>query len=204
MAEQVAKLKKKQWCNIVAPKQFENAVIGETLVYEPNAMLGKTLSHSLMNLTNDMKRQNINIRFKVVEIDGDKGKTSIVGYQIIPSSVRRFIRRNSEKIDLSFTCETADSVFLRIKPLIITKADIKGSVAAKLRHNIVSLLTKTIKKMTYEEFMNELIFHKLQEMMRATLNKIYTIKVCEIRYAGIEAREKPQEVQVEVKEEVKQ
>ncbi|MBI2659050.1 hypothetical protein HYX05_03050 [Candidatus Woesearchaeota archaeon] len=54
--EQVAKLKKKQWFQIIAPKQFENAVIGETLVYSPSQMLGKTLSHSLMNLTNDMKR----------------------------------------------------------------------------------------------------------------------------------------------------
>ena len=73
--EQVAKLKKKQWYNIIAPKQFDNAVIGETLVYEPGAMLGKTLSHSLMNLTNDTKRQNINIHFKVVEIDGDSHST---------------------------------------------------------------------------------------------------------------------------------
>ena len=58
MAEQIVKLKKKQWFPIIAPKQFDNAVIGETLVYEPSAMLGKTLSHSLMNLTNDTKRQS--------------------------------------------------------------------------------------------------------------------------------------------------
>ncbi|MBI3035503.1 hypothetical protein HYY71_04210 [Candidatus Woesearchaeota archaeon] len=109
MAEQVAKLKKKQWYPIIAPKQFDNVVLGETLVYEPGLMLGKTLSHSLMNLTNDMKRQNVNIHFKVVEIEGDKAKTSIIGYQIIPSSVKRFVRRASEKMDISFACETADN-----------------------------------------------------------------------------------------------
>ena len=61
--EQAAKLMarfKKQWYHIVAPKQFDEVVIGETLVGEPSAMLGKTLSHSLMNLANDVKRQNIN------------------------------------------------------------------------------------------------------------------------------------------------
>ena len=200
MAEQIAKLKKKQWYNILAPKQFDNVVIGETLVYEPGAMLGKTLSHSLMNLTNDTKRQNINIHFKVVEIDGDKAKTSIVGYQIIPSSVKRFVRRNSEKMDLSFTCETADNVFLRVKPLVITKADVKGSTAAKLRNNIVSFLVKTIKKMTYDEFINDLIARKLQDSMRQNFSKMYPLKVCEIRYMGIEQREKQQEAQAEVKE----
>ena len=201
--EQVTKLKKKQWYNILAPKQFDNAVIGETLVYEPSAMLGKTLSHSLMNLTNDTRRQNINIQFKVVEIEGDKAKTSIIGYQIIPSSVKRFIRRNSEKMDLSFTCETADNVFLRIKPLVITKADVKGSVAAKLRNNIVIYLVKTIKKMTYDELLNELISRKLHDEMRQVFNKIYPVKVCEIRYLGIEQRDKQQEAKVEVQEEQK-
>ena len=192
MPEQVAKLKKKQWFSIIAPKQFNDAVIGETLVYEPQAMLGKTLSHSLMNLTNDIKRQNVNIHFKVVEIDGDKAKTSIIGYEIIPSSIKRFVRRNSVKMDLSFACDAADNVPLRVKPLIITRADVKGSVAAKMRNSIAQFLIKSIKKMTYDEVLNDLISHKMQSIMRESLNKIYPVKVCEIRYMGIEAREKPQ------------
>ena len=199
--EQVAKLKKKQWFSILAPKQFENAVIGETLVYEPGQMLGKTLSHSLMNLTNDTRKQNTSIHFKVTEVEGDKAKTSIIGYQIIPSSVKRFVRRNSEKMDMSFACETADNVSLRVKPLVITRADVICSIAAKLRNNIMIFLVKTIKKMTYDEVLNELISRKLQDSMRQTLNKIYPIKVCEIRYLGIEARERPQEVKAEIKEE---
>ncbi|MBI2541909.1 hypothetical protein HYV80_04320 [Candidatus Woesearchaeota archaeon] len=197
MAEQVAKLKKKQWYPILAPKQFDNVVIGETLVYEPNAMLGKTLSHSLMNLTNDPKRQNINIHFRIVEIEGDKAKTNIVGYEIVPSSVKRFVRRASEKMDMSFNCETADNVFLRVKPLVIARSDVKGSIAAKMRNNIISFVTKTIKKISYEEFLGDLITRKLQGAMRETLSKIYPVKVCEIRYAGIEVREKPQEIKAE-------
>ena len=200
MAEQVAKLKKKQWYQITAPKQFDNIILGETLVYEPNAMLGKTLSHSLMNLINDNKKQNINIHFKVIEIDGDKAKTAIMGYEIVPSSVKRYVRRSSKKISLSFNCETSDNVFLRVKPLIVTKANVKGSILSKLIDNATNLLTKAIKKISYEEFINELVSHKIQNAAKSTLNKIYPLKVCEIRYAGIELREKPQEVKAEVKE----
>lgn len=191
--EQITKIKKKQWFPIIAPKQFDNVVLGETLVYEPGAMLGKTLSHSLMNLTNDMKRQNIKIHFKIVEVDNGKAKTSIIGYEIIPSSVKRFVRRSSEKMDVSFACETSDNVFIRVKPLVITKSDVKGSVAAKLRNSVVSFLAGTIKKMPYDEFIGDLISHKLQALMRENLSKIYPLKVCEIRYAGIEARERQQE-----------
>ena len=195
--EQVSKAKKKQWFQIVAPQQFENVVLGETLVMEPQAMLGKTLSHNLMNLTNDMKRQNVNIHFKVVAIEGNTGKTSIVGYQIIPSSIKRFVRRNSEKMDLSFACDTADNVSLRVKPLVIAKADVKGSIAAKMRNTIVKHLTQTIKKMTYADLMNDMVSHKLQSSMREILTKIYPVKVCEIRYIGIEQRENKAEAKPE-------
>ena len=103
-------------------------------------------------------------------------------------------------MDLSFTCETADNVFLRVKPLVITKSDVKGSIAAKLRNNIVQFLIKTIKKMNYSDVINDLISHKLQPMMRENLNRIYPLKVCEIRYLGIEEREKPHEIKEEVQE----
>ena len=199
MPEQITKLKKKQWYPIVAPIQFDNAVLGETLVYEPQAMLGKTLSHSLMNLKNDVKKQNVNIQFKVIGVEGDKAITSIIGYKITSSSVKRFVRRDSEKIDISFTCETSDNLFLRVKPLIVTKSAVKGSVAAKLRNSTVLFLSKTIKKMTYDEIINDLISHKLQEMMRGNLNKTYPLKVCEIRFLGIETRRKPEEIK-QVKE----
>ena len=211
MPEQVTKLKKKQWYPIIAPKQFDNVVLGETLVYEPNQLLGKTLSLSLMNLMRDTKRQNISIHFKVFEVDDNKAKASIIGFHIVNSSIKRFVRRNSDKIDASFNCETADNVRLRVKPLLITKNFIKGSIGAKLRYNAASFLSKTIKKITYDEVINDLISHKLQDTLKASLNKIYPLKVCEVRYAGIEAmekkeeanaeaKEKPQEVDVEVKE----
>ncbi len=201
MAEQATKLKKKQWYPITAPPQFDNVVLGETFVYEPSAIIGKTLSCNLTSLTNDAKRQNTNIHFKVIEFDGSKANTAIMGYEMMLSSVKRFVRRNSEKIDLSFTSETADNVLLRVKPLIITRGDVKGSIAAKLRNNAMNFIAKTVKKITYAEAISDLMSHKMQDAMKASLNKIYPLKVCEIRYAGIEAREKPQEVKAEVKEE---
>lgn len=199
MAEQATKIKKKQWYPIIAPPEFDNAALGETFVYEPSAIIGKTVSCSLTSLTNDAHRQNTNIHFKVVEFDGSKANTAIEGYEMMPSSVKRLVRRNSEKIDISFTSETSDNVLLRVKPLIITRGDVKGSIAAKLRKNALNLIDKAIKKITYAEAIGDLISHNIQDAMKASLNKIYPLKVCEIRYAGVEAREKPQEAKPETK-----
>ena len=213
MAEQIVKLKKKQWYPILAPNLFNNVVLGETLVAEPNAMLNKTLSHSLMNLVNDVKRQNVNIHFKVSEVENGKAKAMAIGYELINSSVKRMVRRNSEKIDMSFNCETADNVMLRVKPVVVTRSAVKGTVAAKLRNNIAKFLTAAIKKLSYEQVLTDLITYKLQNSMREGLNKIYPLKICEIRYLGIEERDAAhqkkaeeataQEAKEEPKEEVK-
>ncbi|MBI3035504.1 hypothetical protein HYY71_04215 [Candidatus Woesearchaeota archaeon] len=58
--------------------------------------------------------------------------------------------------------------------------------------------------MTYDEFINDLISHKMQAVMRENLSSIYPLKVCEIRYAGIEQREKPLEANAEIKSEIKE
>ena len=46
------KVAKKEWYPIIAPKIFKGVVIGETVVYDPDKMIGKSMSENLMNLTN--------------------------------------------------------------------------------------------------------------------------------------------------------
>jgi len=207
MAEQLVKIKKKQWYPILAPKLFNNTILGETIVADPQSMIGKTLSNSLMNLANDVKRQNVNIHFKVISVEDNKAMTAVVGYELINSSVKRLVRRNSEKIDLSFSCETADNVFLRIKPVVVTRSSVKGTVAARLRRNIVKFVTEFVKKHSYEQLLTDMITYKLQSEMRSVMNKIYPLKVCEIRRLVIEERDRKhvQEAAVpEAKEEIKE
>jgi small subunit ribosomal protein S3Ae len=175
------KIQRKQWFPILAPKMFRNAVLGETLVYGPQSMMGKGITQSLMNLTNDVKRQNVKINFEVVDVQDNKAFTEIIGYNIVPSSVRRMVRRNIEKIDMSFLCRTSDNKTLRIKPLLIARSAIKGSISANLNNTAKEFLLKYSESVTYDNFVNDMISHKLQSSLRAHLNRIYPLRVCEIR-----------------------
>ena len=208
-----AKILKKQWYLIVAPKLFRNVALGETLVYEPEQMMGKSITQNLMNLTNDVRRQNININFEVVNVENGKGFTNIVGYNMVKSSVKRMVRRNINKIDMSFVCSTSDKKNVRIKPLLITRSPISGSVEAKIRKNAQDFLTKYIGNISYDNFTNDLISHKLQNYLRAHLKKVYPLKVCEIRSMQIskvhedaepkKAKSQKKKPKNEIKEEVK-
>ena len=176
-----AKLIKKAWYPILAPKIFHNTLLGETYVYEPEQMVGKSITQSLMNLTRDVKRQNININFKVVGVQNGKGVTDVIGYYMAQSSIKRMIRRNIEKIVMSFPCKTSDNKNLLLKPLMITRSATTNSVATKMRKNAQEFLVKYISNITYDNFVNDLVNHNLQNSLRKVLNKIYPLRICEIK-----------------------
>jgi ribosomal protein S3AE len=187
-----AKVIKKEWYPILAPKIFQNAVLGETYVYEPEQIIGKGITKNLMSLTNDVKRQNININFEVADVKNGKAFTNIMGYYMVQSSIKRLVRRNIEKIDMSFSCKTSDNKNLQIKPLLITRAATTGSVATKIRKNAQDFLVKYISSISYDNFVNDLVTYKLQNSLRKEMNKIYPLRVCEIRSMEIVDLEKKQ------------
>ena len=175
------KVAKKEWYPIIAPKIFKGVIIGETVVYDPDKMIGKSMSENLMNLTNDVKKQNIKVVFEVVNVENKRALTEITGYKMVPSSVKRLVRRNIEKIDMSFPCSTSDNKNLRIKPLIITRSAVSSSVGAKIRRNAEDFITKYVQGISYDNLANDLITHKMQDLLRAGLNKVYPLRICEIR-----------------------
>ena len=188
-----AKVIRKEWCPILAPKIFQNTVLGETYVYEPEQMIGKSIIQNLMNLTNDVKRQNINVKFKVANVQNGKAFTDVIGYYMAQSSIRRLIRRNIEKINMSFLCKTSDNKNLQIKPLLIARSATTGSVATKMRKNAQDFIVKYINSVSYDNLVNDMITHKLQASLKKDLNKIHPLRICEIRSMEIVDLEKKKE-----------
>jgi ribosomal protein S3AE len=172
---------KKSWHPLVAPAMFRNVILGETAVYEPSQMMGKRIEANLMNLTGDIKRQNVNVSFQVTEVKDGKGYTSVMAFTMIPSSVKRMVRRRSDRVDISFACETADNKIVRIKPLLITRGNTTSVILRKLYRHAVDYVLKQVKKLTYEQLLNELVSYKFQTEMRQRLGKIYPLKTCDIR-----------------------
>ena len=175
------KLRKKKWYPLIAPSMFRNAVLGETSVYDEAAIMGKTVTQNLMSLTGDVKKQNININFIVTKVENGKAFTDIIGYCMVPSTIRRLTRRKSRKIELSFAVDTADGKHIRVKPLIFPISSTKSSVSGHLLKTTLDFLTKTIKKMSYDDLVRDLISHTIQSSLRDAIKKIYPVRVAEIR-----------------------
>jgi small subunit ribosomal protein S3Ae len=186
------KVKAKTWFKIFAPKSFNNEVIGESLLTSSENLMGKYICVNLSLITGDMKKQGTVIKFKVTSIRPEGGNTEVVGYEIQPATLRRFMRRAIKDIANSFECMTADNVRVRIKPIAFVSNRVKGSISTLLSRTIKFLVIKEVKSKNYVDLFNEIIMGKLQREIRERLNKIYSVRIFEIKaLLKVEGEAKP-------------
>jgi len=184
------KKKKKIWVQLNSPKLFGEKKIGETHVMFPENAVGKTVEQNLMNLTGDMKKQNITIKFKVEKVTGTVGHTKVISYKMAPSFIKRMVRRRRDRLDLSKVYTTKDGIKVRIKPIIVTTSHAKGSILTLLRKKAHALLSVKVKQLKFDALMEEIISYRVQSYIKSNLKSIHPVKNCEIRVFEIEKLKK--------------
>jgi len=181
-AKQAAiKIKKKRWFKIFAPKLFNEKLLGESFVTDQNLLLNKYVTVNLMGLTGDIKKQGIDMTFRVSALRPEGATTEIISFELVPSAVRRLVKRGNKAIEDSFTVKTKDDVIVRIKPLVFTRTKSKGSTATQIRKTMKTLLIRRIQTIGYYNLIMDLVGYAIQRPLRDELNRIYPIRTCEIR-----------------------
>jgi small subunit ribosomal protein S3Ae len=183
------KVRKKKWFPVLAPKLFSERVIGEIPLYESGSMLNRGLTVNMMNLTGDPKSQHINVKVRINEVKEGKGMTEILGLEIMPSSVKRLVRRDRTKIDDSVVVQTSDKKKVRIKPLLITNSVVDASVTKSIRTKVRNNLARFVARLTYEQLVEEILSYKLQKFIGNLACKITPIRTSEIRAFELVERE---------------
>ena len=183
-------VKKKVWFPIIAPAIFNNQPVGEMYLEEPQTSVGRKVKVSLMTLTGDPQRQNVHVTFEITKVDNNQLMTKLIGYSIVPTAVRKMMRRGRDRIDESFVTKTSDGVAVRIKPVLITRARISSSILTDLRKQLRSHLIRSVSKLSFNDLMHTVIAHKIQRELHEILRKVYPLQSCEIRHVSIETNEK--------------
>ena len=172
---------KKAWIKIVAPREFKNITLGESYVYTPDQLIGKKLSVNLSIILGDMRKQNINMGFKIYEANQTQALTKTVSFELMPTHVKKMNRALKDKMDDSFVVVSKDNLKIKIKPLLLTRNKTSNSTLTSLRKKTREKLAKIASENDFSDFLNGVISSQLQKELRADLNKIYPLSVCEIR-----------------------
>lgn len=193
------KWKKKKWYKIIAPKSFREVVLGESLVIDPTALVGRTISANLMNITGNVRKQNINVKFEIASIETDKAVTVPLSYDTVSSSIKRLVRRKRDKIDMSPVYKSSDDIKFRIKPFIITRSNCANSIHTQMRKLVLLELFNYASKTTFEQIMLDTLAGKVQNELKNKIKKIYPIRNFEIRAMTVEKSIKVKLTKVDTK-----
>ncbi|MCX6710213.1 MAG: hypothetical protein NTV63_04680 [Candidatus Woesearchaeota archaeon] len=173
---------KKKWYEILASKNFNEVSMGETVTASPNSLIGRTISVNLMNITGNIKKQNINVKFRITEIKDNKhALTELIGYEMMPAMIKRIVRRGRDKISDSFIVKTLDGKIVQFKPVFITSGNTSRNVIASLRRAERYFIIKSATEKNYDDIVSEIISGKFQSEMNSFIRKEYPLKVCDIR-----------------------
>ncbi len=175
------RIKKKKWISIIAPKDFNEVEIGETLCERPEQAVGRTVVANLSSLINDPKKQHVQVRLRVKSVQNDKAFTEIAGYELSGAYVKKVIRRIGGKMEDSFLASTKDNVKFRIKPLLMTRHKIYKSTLNDIRIRTREHIISEFKNMDMHAALAAVIQNKLQKDIRDNVKKIYPVSLSEIR-----------------------
>ncbi|MEK6813026.1 MAG: hypothetical protein AABX86_02850, partial [Nanoarchaeota archaeon] len=144
-------------------------------------VVGRTVLVSLSSLTNDPKKQNVQVRLRVTSVQNDKAFTELTGYELSGAYVKKVIKRVGGKIEDSFTVITKDNIAYCIKPLLMTRHKTYKSTLNDIRLKIREHLTADFKAMDSPAALAAVLQNKLQKDMRDVVKKIYPLSLSEIR-----------------------
>ena len=175
------KVKKKIWCKVISPKIFGNKEVGESYLTVPESAIGRKLSVSLRDLTNNVKDQNVQIILQVNKVTGTLLNTSLFGYQMTPAYVKRLVRKNTARLDDYFEFKTKGGKKVILKTLMVTFGKGQRSTKAVLRKELQKYLDEEIQKLSFDFFVSNLINFRIQSTIKKKLNKVFPLKEVAIR-----------------------
>ncbi len=193
-------VKRKSWYKILSPKLFGQKELGESYLASAESALGRMLKVNLKELTGNVKDQSTYISFIINKVDGGALRTVATGCQTTSTSVKRMVRKNTDRLDDNFVFKTKDGKEVILKSLMITQFKAQRSVQKQLRQELKAVLAEEISQSDLPTFIGNIINRKVIMGAKKRLQKIFPVREICIRVLTL-AGDKSKEEDVVVTEE---
>jgi small subunit ribosomal protein S3Ae len=177
--------KEKKWIEILAPPYFGEQKVGETVASEEKQVLGRVVEVSLADLTQDISKGYIKLKFKVTGISEGKASTIFWGHEAIYDYFRSFIRKRLSKVQSIDTVRTKDNYVLRISSVVLTQRKIQTSVERLIRKDMSRVVSARANERTFDQFVQEMVLGKLAMDIYKEVKKYCPIRRVEIHKSKI-------------------
>ena len=205
MVERGKKKKTKEWYSLIAPQMFGKVKLAETLSDNSNKVLGRTVEVSLQQLTNDIAKSHVKLRFKVVDVKGLEAQTAFIGHSTTTDYVKRMARKHKSKMDGVFDVKTKDGKRIRVKPSAYTGKRLQASQKKIIRSIMKDVITTLANNSTLDEFVKAMLDGEIGKQAYKLSKPIYPVKRVEIHKSELleipKVEVKKEEAEKEISEE---
>jgi small subunit ribosomal protein S3Ae len=181
------KWKLKKWFSVYAPKQFNDAVIGEMPANDEKSAVGRNIVIGLDTLTHNPNHAYTNVVLKVTSAEGSAAQTKLIAITQLYSYIRSLVRRYKSIATLILPVSTKDGTKLVFKMLVITRQRATGSRIAGIRKEMNERTLTYAKETDAAELISSVIDGKFQAEMAAKLRHITPISKVEVRSLEIKS-----------------
>ncbi len=179
------KWKRKISYTIYAPEDFDNKVLAETVATKPEQLIGRKISAGMRDLTREVKKQFITVKFQVNDVKGNKAYTTVVGHSIKEIYIKRLIRRRSSKMQIVGDYTTKDGKKIKIKAVVISARKLTQKKKTGIRNIMKDVITKYAGGKDRDKIIGELVFGNLPGKIFNEVKKVAAIKRVEITKSNI-------------------
>ena len=177
MAEKTKKIIRKKFFDVSVPLTASKVKLYATDESELNGKIIK------IDMSKNLKGKNVELNAKVILKDG-KTESEIISMILLPSFIRRTMRRGIDYVEDSFKTSCKDAELL-IKPFMITRNHVSRKIRKEIRNSARKFLESRARIKTSIELFSEIMTNKLQKAVSLKVKKIYPLAFCEIRWIEI-------------------
>jgi len=173
--------KTKTWFTIVAPKMFNERELAKTITSDPNSLINRKISVSLMDLINDFGKYYMKFIFRVKRVEGEKAFTEFDSSECLRDYISRMVLRRVRRVDTIQDLETKDGRKIRVKGLVIIPKRVKTTIKKAVRNKVREMIKSEVEKSTLDDFVKKIISDEIKVKILKEARKTYPIRNFEIR-----------------------
>ncbi len=176
----VDKWKKKKKFVIMGSKEVGNIELGETISEKPETVVNRRIKVNMGLALNQAKKKNIDLTFKIKNVQGSNALTEISGYEVKKSYLRRLFRRRSSKIESVQYLKTKDNKKIKIVSVIVTFRKVEREKTKDIRKILETFTAKLVSANNFDAIMSMILQKDILYDILPDLKKIASIKKAEL------------------------
>ncbi|MHB8051792.1 MAG: 30S ribosomal protein S3ae [Methanoregula sp.] len=178
--------KAKSWFKVHVPDNLGKAYIGDTIANDAESVVGRIMTATLGEITNDYAKQHMKMSFKISTVTGDSAYTEFVGHEVTRDYLRSLVKRRSSRIDCIVPVTTKDNKKVRLTICCYTFARANISQEHAIRDAIVKAVAVQAQAWDLNTLLNGIVSGEISRDLFKAVKTIYPTRRVEIIKSKVE------------------